>query len=194
MNSFSWNKTSNKDKVILFIASVAATTWFLYSFLLLPQWSQIEELTAQSNIERQKVKVIEEFLLLHPNVEQFALELDKKFINVDAMLPNNPGISNFLIQIEQLSKGCGVHLGHVKPTQTSNKEGYREYAIEILISGSFAQSMNFLNKLENELRFINVHTISMQAGKNNLESKILAKIYSFGVPAESSKTTDIKNN
>lgn len=179
MNSFSWNKTSNKDKVILFIASVAATTWLLYSFLILPQWSQIEELTAQSNIEHQKVKVIDDFLLLHPNVEQFALELDKKFLHVDAMLPNTPDISNFLIQIEQLSKGCGVRLGYVKPMQTFIKEGYREYTIEILISGSFTQSMNFLNKLENQIRFINVNTISMQAGKNNIESKISAKIYSL---------------
>ena len=43
--------------------------------------------------------------------------------------------------------------------------------------------MKFLSKTENGTRFISVTNIGMQLGKNSLESKLSAKIYSYGVPA-----------
>jgi Tfp pilus assembly protein PilO len=194
MASFSWDKTPIKHKLFLFIISIVAISWAIYSFLLLPQWSEFDQLTAQYVTERQQIKVIEDFLLVHPNPEQYVVDLDHKLLYVDSLLPDNPEISSLLIQVEQLSRECGVQLGYVKPTMVTNKEGYREFEIEILLNGSFIQSMNFLNKFENNSRFTNVTTIAMLAGKNGLESKISAKVYSYGIPTDiiNSNSTDNK--
>jgi Tfp pilus assembly protein PilO len=194
MASFSWNKTPIKHKFFLFIISIVVISWAIYSFLLLPQWGEIDQLTAQYITERQQIQVIEDFLLVHPNPEQHVVELDNKLLYVNTMLPDNPEISSFLTQVEQLSRECGVQLGYIKPTKVTNKEDYREYEIEISLNGTFIQSMDFLNKFENNSRFTNVTTIAMLVEKSGLESKISAKVYSYGIPtaAINSKSTDNK--
>jgi len=183
MNFVSWGKLQVKHKVGLFGIGTVVVTYLVYIFLLLPQWTRVDELTAQYNMEQQQVKVIETFVQAHPNPEQHLLELDSKITQVDKMLPDNPEISSFLAEVEQLSRECGVQLGYLKLGKTVNKEGYREIEVEISLNGKFPQIMNFLSKTENGTRFISVTNIGMQLGKNSLESKLSAKIYSYGVPA-----------
>jgi len=55
--------------------------------------------------------------------------------------------------------------------------------LDFSIKGNFPDIMNFLHKTENEPRFISVANISMQVKDEGLESKMLAKIYSYGVTA-----------
>jgi len=143
-------------------------------------------------MEQQQVKVIETFVQGHPNPEQHLLELDSKITQVDRMLPDNPEISSFLAEVEQLSRECGVQLGYLKLGKTVNKEGYREIEVEISLNGKFPQIMKFLSKTENGTRFISVTNIGMQLGKNSLESKLSAKIYSYGVPAVPAATNNPK--
>jgi len=183
MNFVSWGKLQVKHKVGLFGIGTVVVTYLVYIFLLLPQWTRVDELTAQYNMEQQQVKVIETFVQAHPNPEQHLLELDSKITQVDKMMPDNPEISSFLAEVEQLSRECGVQLGYLKLGKTVNKEGYREIEVEISLNGKFPQIMNFLSKTENGTRFISVTNIGMQLGKNSLESKLSAKIYSYGVPA-----------
>lgn len=183
MVSFTDDKIPIKYRLFLFIISIGAITWIIYIFLLLPQWDEIDQLTAQYITEHQQIKVVEDFLLAHPNPEQHAIELDKKLLFVNTILPDNPEINSFLIAVEQLSEKSGVQLNYVKPTKFTNKETYQEYEIELLINGTFMQSMSFFNNFENKFRFTNISTITMLAGKNNLESKLTAKIYSYGIPA-----------
>lgn len=191
MTSFSWDKMPIKHKLSVAIITMIATTWFVYSFILQPQRDQINQLTAQHHTERQQVKVIEDFLLVHPIPEQYIVELDKKLLHIDTMLPDNPEISTFLLQVEELSRECGLQLNYLKPIKTTNKEGYREYEIEISLIGGFMQSMNFLNKFENQSRFTNVTTIAMLTNKDRLETKISAKIYSFGIPVAANTNNKI---
>ena len=183
MNVVAWNKIQIKHKIGLFGLGAVLVTYLVYTFLLLPEWTRCDEVTAQYNTELQQVKVIQAFAQAHPNPEQYLLELDRKIMQVDKMLPENPEISSFLVQVEQLAQECGVQLNYLRPTKTVNKEGYREMEVEFSINGSFPQIMNFLSKTENGLRFISVTNIGIQLGKNGLDSKMSAKIYSYGLPA-----------
>ena len=183
MNFVSWDKLQVKHKVSLFGVALVLISYLLYDFLLVPQWTHIDELTAQYNVELQQVKVIEAFAAAHPILEQYILSLDSKIMQVDKMLPDNPEISSFLVQLEQLSRESDVQLSSLKPVKTTNKEGYREIEVEFAIKGRFPQIMSFLSKTENGSRFLSVTNIGMQLGKEGLESKMLAKIYSHGVPA-----------
>jgi len=196
MNFIAWNKLQVKHKVSVFVISTAIITYLLYDLVLLPQWAHIDELTAEQSTELQKVKVIENYVLAHPSPEQHLVELDNKMLQIDKAFPDNPDISSFLVQIEQLSQECGVQLAYLKPGKIDNKEGYRQLDIELSINGSFAHVMDFLNKMENGLRFVNVTNIALQLGKEGLTSKLSAKIYSYGLPtapvATNNKVPDAK--
>lgn len=195
MKFISWEKVETKQKIIMFVLASIFAIYLFYDFLLLPQWMRIDELKAQYHLEGQQVKVIEAFVLAHPNTEQYLIELDHKVTQVDVMLPDTPDMSRFLLDIEQLSRECGVQLSYLKPGKITNKEGYREIDVEFSIHGNFMQVMNFLNRAENGLRFLNVTSIGMKMEKNTLESKLTAKIYSYGVPpgvATDNKATGVK--
>ena len=185
MRFFSWNKLQAKQKISVFALGAVLITYLLYDLLLAPQWAQIDDLTAKYNNEQQQVKVVQNFALAHPDSAQYVAELDKNLLQVSSRFPDNPEISSFLVQIEQLSRECGVQLNYLKPIKTVNKdkEGYREIDVEFSITGTFLQNMNFLHKIENGVRFANITSFTLQLNKKNLDSKILAKVYSYGVPA-----------
>lgn len=181
MDLLSWDKLQVKQKIISFGVSIFLVTYLVYSFLLVPKWTSIDELKAQNNIEQQQVKIVENFLMAHPSPETYLLELDNKITDVNQMLPDNPDVSNFLLQVEELAAQSGLQLSYLKPGKIDNKQGYREIIIDFSVKGDFSGIMNFLHKTENLPRFVSITTISMQLGTNGLESKMLAKIYSHGV-------------
>lgn len=186
MKFFSWDKVQATHKIALFSLGALLVSYLLYDFVLSPQWAQIDDLKGKLVSEQQQVKVIENFVLAHPNPEQHLIELDTKLAQINNKFPDSPDISSFLLQIEQLSRECGVQLSYLRPTKINAKEGFREFEVEFLINGTFVQNMNFLTKTENGLRFISLTNIAMKLDKKNLESKVTAKVYSYGVSPASS--------
>lgn len=172
-----------KHKVSLFAIGMVLVSYLFYVFLLVPRWTEMDTLKSQYQMESQQVKVIEAFALAHPNPEEHVTQLDTKIMAVNKLLPDQPEISTFLLQLEQLSKETGVQLSYLKPGKTTNKEGYREIDIEFSINGRFNNIMNFLSKTESGTRFMNIHNLGIQLGKNGVETKLAAKIYSYGVTA-----------
>lgn len=183
MNFLSWHKTPVKNKVSIFIVSTLLIGYLLYIFLLVPKWAQLDELTSQYQAKEQQLKIVQAFAMAHPNPEFFLLQLDNKIFTANQMLPDTADVSSFILQLEQLATDCGVQLNSIKPGKIDNKQGYREIAMEISVKGNFPDMMNFLHKTESGGRFISIATIGMQIGTDGLESKMLAKIYSYGVPA-----------
>jgi len=183
MNFSNWDKLPVKHKVTVFVVSVALVTYLLYDVVLSPQWARMDELAMQQNTELQKVKVVESFVLTHPNPEQYLVELDNKMIQIEKAFPENPDMSSFLVEIQQLAQDGGVQLGYLKAGKIDNKTGYQQLDVELAVVGDYLHIMDFLNRLENGSRFINVTNIAMQVGKDGLTSKLSAKIYSHNVPA-----------
>lgn len=194
MNFLSWDKLQAKQKIAVFGISILVITYLFYSFLLVPEWTRINGLKAQCTTEKQQVKIVEDFVRVHPSPEEYLLELDNKIIEVNKMLPDNPDVSNFLLQVEQLATESGLELIYLKPGKIDNKQGYREIVMEFSIKGNFPGIMNFLHKTENLSRFISITTISMQVGANSLESKIVAKIYSHGVTPPTANNNNSTEN
>lgn len=188
MNFSSWDKLPIKQQLGLFSVSIVLIAYLLYIFILEPQWTHIDELKKQYQVEEQKVKVIETFALAHPDMDGYLFELDNKIIAVDKLLPDTPEVSSFVLQVEQLAQESGVELSYIKPGKVDNKQGYREIAVELSIKGTFPGMMSFLHKTEGGSRFITIGTISTQIGAKGLESKMLAKIYSHGVAAAPAAT------
>jgi Tfp pilus assembly protein PilO len=186
LSFFSWDKLSIRHRVSFFLVGMITLSFLGYLCVLLPQWEKINTLKTEYIAEQQKVTVVEAFLLLHPSPEKYLGELDTTLKQIDTSLPDSPDISSFLFQVKNLSTSCNVQLRSLKPGKLVNKEGYRMYDMEIIISGNFLESMNFISNMEKGLRFINITGTNMKLDKSGLETKISAKIYSFGIPAADS--------
>jgi type IV pilus assembly protein PilO len=143
------------------------------------------ELENQLRMERGLVKAAQDFGMTHPEPAKYLKLLDDKRNAIEKMLPPDARVSEFLSQCEAAAKASGVQLVSLKPSVAINKNGYREWPMELVIRGSYFQTMNFIKKIEEGPRFNTLTNITMQAKPGQLESKLAVSIYSFGVlPAQ----------
>ncbi|SDE84354.1 type 4a pilus biogenesis protein PilO [Sporomusa acidovorans] len=179
------NRTSLSiwHKLLLVLAGLFIFIFLFYTYVLEPQRIRISELFAAEQDIRQKNAVIQEFARKNPDTEKYLDEVRKRVSLVNVMIPDQTDLSSFLIQLEQAATACGLQLNEVKHGQIIIKTGYQEIPVEIMLRGSFAQTLAFLQKLETMARFNTVSHISIQSRQGVLESKLNLVIYSHGVPA-----------
>ncbi|SMD06503.1 type 4a pilus biogenesis protein PilO [Sporomusa malonica] len=181
--NISWTKLSIKHKSMVFAGGLLITFWLYYFYIIEGQNQRLADLTAQLQVEKQKLAIIQGFSRNHPDPATYLAELGKKSVQAEAMLPNQPDLGGLLSQIEQATKTCGLQLVEIKPASPLAKAGYREIPVEINIKGSFAQTADLLKKLEDIPRFNSLNHVIMNSRQGLLESKLVLIVYSFGVPA-----------
>jgi len=180
-----WAKLQLRQQIALFSICIIMIGYLFYLLLLQAQWIRLSELTTEYNRKKQQVADIETFVLAHPNQELYLLELSRNLAILNNALPDHLDSSGFLVKIEQLSQECNVQFHHFKPIKIVNKENYQVFEFEFEVTGNFIENLNFINKLEKQVRFITINVISIQLHQNTLISKLSAKIYSYGLPASS---------
>lgn len=171
---------SPKQKAVLFAAVALVLVVVFYFTVLTEQRNYINQLNNEAELQKQRLRIIEKFVLEHPDSDRYMAELDQKITAADQLLPDQPDIGGFLAQLDQTAAASGVKLNQIKPGQALNKAGYREFPIEIIIRGSYADTMTFLTNLESIPRFNSVKNIATQSRQAILESKLSVVIYSYG--------------
>lgn len=177
-----WSKLSIKHKAAFFIVGLLGFSWLFYSYILALQDAKIAELRDKQQTIEQSVAIVQNFAKQHPNTELYLAETGKKAAAADAMLPNQPEFGSFLMQLQQATVDAGLLLTEIKLTQVANKAGYREFPVEVVVQGSFSQTLDFLQKMENIPRFNTVNAINVSSHQGMLVSKIAISAYSYGVP------------
>ena len=170
----------SKHILVLYSLGLFAVIWVFGLLVYLPQAARNNELRAQLEERRQQVSLVEKFALAHPEADKYLAELDQRQIMLDKMLPNNPNLSDFILQVERGARESGVQVSQLKPAVSVNKEGYREIPVEILIKGNFFQTAAFIKKLEDGQRFMLVQNLSMLSKQGIIDSKLNISIYSHG--------------
>ena len=174
-------EVSPRYLVVLYLVLVVALGLVISSFLLYPQEVRQSEIAAQLQQARQKVTVVETFVLTHPNTEQYLTELQMAITRADRALPPSPDISNFLSQLEKEAKVAGVKLTGVKPAVVTDRAGYRELPVEISIEGNYFATLTFLKRLEDGERFSVPAAFLIQQKQNILATRLNLQIFSYGV-------------
>ncbi len=195
---FLQKNVTDKHKVLLFIAGIVTVMIGFYYFIFLPQRTQISQLKTMQQAESQRVQMIEDFATAHPNIGQYEQELTAKQALVNKMLPDQAEISGFILEIEKAAQKNNIQFIRIKPAQAINKNGYREIPLELLVRGSYFQTLNFLKTLEDLPRFNSGVNMAVQAQNGQLESKITLIIYCYGTapavqePAKANNATNSK--
>lgn len=202
------NNLSVRHKIVLLITINCVFVLLFYFGIIVPQQEKIAEAVAQNGIESQRVKTVEAFAASKPNLDQYLTELDSKLIQINSMLPNDPEMSEFLRQAEQYARETGVVLSQLHTGQIAAKNGYREIPLDIAVTGSYLQTVNFIKKLEEGSRFSVVRNIQMNSQSKEsqfsqmgakaaplqlgtqqtmIASKLSAVIFGYGVPPKAKK-------
>ncbi|HWR43643.1 type 4a pilus biogenesis protein PilO [Sporomusa sp.] len=186
-------KLGLKQKAIILGVGLVAAAILIYFWIIAPQRQHINTLLAQYQTERQRIQTIEVYAQKHPDPGQHVREVDLKVAQVEAKLPNQPEIGEFLKEVEQAAKISGVRLSEIKPSAPVNKNGYREIPVEIQIRGSFNSLLEFMNKIENSQRFNSTSNANIQVRQGMLEVRLTLAIYSYGVSPEAAQQQTAKS-
>lgn len=177
----SFDKLQTKHKVFVFCTFYIAVVFLFMAAIWSPQQLQIAALRTDLAAARQAVGVIENYGLAHPDGAQHLAELDKIMLPINQLLPNDPDIGGFLVQVEQISHSSGVQLEQVVPNQAVPKNGYREIPVAMTIKGNYFQILDFLQRLEGTQRFSSAAAMALQAKSGLIEGKITVQVYAYGL-------------
>ena len=139
--------------VALYLVLVLALGMVVSSLLLLPQEVRISTLASQLQAERQKVAMVENFILAYPDADKRLFELQQSLARVETALPGSLDVSVFMSQLQRDAAATGVRLTNIKPSVLVDRAGYREMPIEVSFEGNYHTTLAFLKKLEDGERF-----------------------------------------
>lgn len=167
-----------KRKIVLFAVGALLAVWVVSLLVFLPQRTRLAELDAMYQAERRQVEIIEAHILAHPDAARHMAELDARRAVVDRLLPESPGVGDFLVAVERAARAGGVQLLHVRPGPAAAKSGYQETPLEVLVRGDFFKTVAFLRQMEDGPRFSAVNGLTMSVKNGVLESKLNVVIFS----------------
>ncbi|MHC1758856.1 MAG: type 4a pilus biogenesis protein PilO [Negativicutes bacterium] len=171
---------SPKYLIALYLVVVLAVGVAVSSVVFAPQEKRLAELTLQLQQEKQKVAVVENFILTNPDMEKHQNELQQALQRAEIALPDSMDVSVFLSQIERNARDAGIKLTSVKPGATTERAGYRELPVEVSVEGTFLATMSFLKKLEDGARFSIPSAFLMQQKQNLLATRLNLQIFCYG--------------
>jgi type IV pilus assembly protein PilO len=167
--------------VALYMVILLALGMLVSSLLLYPQELRIGELTRQLQAEQQKVAVVENFILAHPDAEKRLFELQQSLVRVEKALPGSLDVSLFMAQLQRDAAASGVKLINIKPSALVDRAGYREMPIEVSIEGNYHATLAFLKKLEDGERFNLPTGFLVQRKQDKLTTRLNMQIFCYGV-------------
>ena len=177
-----------RQQMIIVAISVTLLSYLFYIGLIAPQREIITQLETQRDSDAVKLKLVDDFSQHHPQLDAYLAELDQNILQTDGLLPSDPAVGAFVIQIQQVAKDTQVEIFHIAPGTYLNKSGYYEIPVEVGVRGSFFKVVDFIQRCESLARFTSIAMVNIQAKQGLLECKIPLVIYTFGtapVKAES---------
>jgi type IV pilus assembly protein PilO len=166
--------------MIVVTMGVTLLSYLFYSGLIAPQRERIAELETQRASDLVKLQLVDDFSRQHPQLDAYLADLDQKILQTDGLLPSDPAVSAFVIQIQQAARDTSVEIFHIVPGVYLNKAGYYEIPVEVGVRGSFFKVVEFIQRCESLSRFTSIAMVAIQEKQGLLECKIPLVIYTFG--------------
>lgn len=169
-----------KYQVILCIFSICCIFSAFYILIFIPQQNEIAELKNLKQVNDNKIELVEKFVVSHPDISEYDHEIQANLDNVNKKIPDKHDISNFLVQIKQISQASNVELLYVKPKNLVSKDDYSCMLVDVEVKGDYFQTINFLKNLKEVERFNSVNKMLMQSSNEFLKTKLKISIYFYG--------------
>jgi len=172
---------------IIIIAAGIIISIIIGAFLFWPKYQEFNSLQNQFSQKKDQLenqnKYMQQLLAIERKIEE-KQELVNK---VNSALPIGPDIPSLLNFLQGISMETGMSLEgaswqELLPSREDKKEKFKEYSLNLEVSGSYFAFINFLYSLEKSSRLINVveSRFSVPSEENEpIPFDILLKVYSY---------------
>lgn len=146
-------------------------------FFTAAQWSSYNETKAVvAQKEKQQAELNEALSSVQAFTAAYKARLsDVSTVNL-ALPPKSGDLPNLLTSVEEMAKAAGVALSNFQITDSANLTGagvkpalensIQTQKIDMVASGSYASFVNFMMRLQNNLRIMDVDHVTVKADEN----------------------------
>ncbi len=190
LENFSSLKTGHKIAIVVVVTVlVSAINYFLFFSPLEEDYMRL--LNRRSSLEEKKLEYDDKSKTLEMD-KAINRKIDEKLIEEQTKLPNRTETDVVIHAIGIMADTTLVRINNIEPQKEIVRDLYVEKPIKLEINGSFHEILNFLNKVGEANRIINMNDIKMSKPvyKNQkvlIDAELTIKIYRFKKENEGQK-------
>lgn len=166
-------------ELVISLVTIAVAFGFYY-FAIRPQQGHLAVLKERQWVEQQHVEAINQFVRSNPDTEKVLREVAAKLNRINQMLPDAADVGGLLLQLERAGLQSHIQLLQIVPGSAVKKGELLEIPLEITIRGDYFQILDFLQRLENDARFVKITNINIYVNEQQLEGKLGLAAYNYG--------------
>ena len=150
------NRLTTQQKWFLIIAVIVIINVAVWLYGLTPARDEVGELRTQINQLEDEIDVNSELLRQYADLDTEVLQAEMD--ELDAIVPSQGLLREFLAEIEETANDLGILLTNVRAASPRDREPYRALDMAFELSGTYGQVSGYLNYLENNPRLVVVRS------------------------------------
>jgi len=153
---------------LVVIAVVAIFIILVFSLLIRPKISQLNQISASQEEEEQRFKALNTTLVRLKDIKKRAQKIKAEVERMGKLIPETPEVPSLILEIQDIANQADMEFQKIKPSPLVEKGEYAELPLEITVDGYFYDLVDFLYRMEKLSRAIKITKIQISEGKQKL--------------------------
>ncbi len=125
-----------------------------------------------------KLAQLKAFQEMHPDLEQYEMEMENRRKNADELLPDNMQAAELLPHLQQNALKAGLELQELLPAQAVKEKGLSALPLQVKVAGDYFGILDFVKSLERGKPFCQITAMELKQEKE-LSAVIKLQVYSL---------------
>lgn len=160
----------SREKVIALIAAVVLVVAVLAMLLVVPQYRRVVRLDKQVAEARRDLQGQRTLLAEREAIKNRAAETDARWIRLANLVPDTPDLPSLIIELQDAAFDSGVQLIAISPGVPSSSGTYLVSPVQLSVIGSWADTVDYLQRLPKLSRGLRVMEFSCSVTDNDSQS------------------------
>ncbi len=168
LNSIPFSK-----RILIYVIVPALSIAIFVKFFYLPSKAEINQLKKQLLDAQGKIEKLKQ---AEKRLHKLNLELqdiNRKFLELTQLLPDKKEIPDLLSDVSALGNKCHLEFLLFQPEKENPKDFYAEVPITLVIQGRYVDAEDFLSKISELPRIINIPGLKFGSPKMKEDTVIL---------------------
>lgn len=178
------NRLSLQQQLIIGVVIVVVILVGFFFIVWRPQNDAVATLAMQAEAENKKTQEAINTLARLKEAKAESAQIEKELVHLNEQMPIEAQIASLLVDLQDMANESGVDLVSITPSDPTPLQRFSEIQMQLGISSTFFDLVDFLYRLETMPRIAKVTRLSIQGGTSypELSSTLAISVYMLGKP------------
>jgi type IV pilus assembly protein PilO len=194
-------KFGPRERIIASVIAVVVVLVAMAVFLVWPQIQKMGELDAQISAARSDAATAQAQLETLKQSKARASDTDAAWLRLANLVPNGPDLPSLIVELQDAAFDSGVQLFTVTPSNPVGAAGYATIPIQVEIVGTWADTVDYIQRLPKFNRGLRVVESSTARVNNseietkenatvpNYSARTVIKLEAYTIPEQAATST-----